>query len=379
MKKRFLALALLGCLVLGGCGGAASSSTSSSTSSAVSSTVSSAADSSKTESTAADSSRAESTAADASSAADSSQTESTDEEGNDTALTATLLDDKAEISDKNLSENNWSTFVDLTEYKDLILRCPPETPAEEGDTVNIDYAGTIDGEAFEGGTGTYDLVLGSHSFIDNFEDQLIGHKAGDFVDVVCTFPEDYGSADLAGKEAHFATTINYVEKMSATQAFLYVVNTSKIKSYPADLHKTMLDLLREVFTHTAETYSMTYSEVLDAYGYEEDIITREDTKAWIVAKAVLESEGMTKDDDFYKEAETTVLTANGYTNREDAIAADMPEAYIDYQTDIAVAMNLIERLSKYYVEPTEAPAQEETAETESETSSAAESTASTAE
>ncbi|MGX8728450.1 MAG: FKBP-type peptidyl-prolyl cis-trans isomerase, partial [Lachnospiraceae bacterium] len=296
------------------------------------------------------------------------QTESTDGDPENTALTSTLLDDAAEVSDKNLSDNDWSTFLDLTEYKNLVLRCPDDTVAQSGDTVNIDYAGTIDGEAFDGGTGNYDLVLGSHSFIDGFENQLIGHKAGDFVDVVCTFPEVYSATDLAGKEAHFATTVNYVQKMSPTQAFLYVVNTSKIKNYPADLHKNMLDLLREVFTHTAETYSMTYSEVLDAYGYEEDIITREDTKAWIVAKAVLQSENMTKDDDFYKEAETTVLAANGYGNREDAIAADMPEAYIDYQTDIAVAMNLIERLSQNYVEPTEAPAQE-TPEIEIETDS----------
>ena len=358
MKKKFLALALLGCLVLGGCGGAASSPAT--TASGTASTASSAAQSSASESTASTASSGTD-----SPAADSSSAESVNEEAGEEALTARLLDDKADVSDKNLSDNNWSNFVDLTEYKGLMLRYPEGTEAKEGDTVNIDYAGTIDGVAFEGGTGTYDLVLGSGSFIAGFEDQLIGHKQGDKVDVVCTFPENYGKEELNGKEAHFATTVNYVQKMSPTQAFLYVVNTSKIKSYPADLHKTMLELLREVFTHTAETYSMTYSEVLSAYGYEEDIITREDTKAWIVSKAILESENITKDDDFYKEAETTVLSVNGYKSREDAVAADMPEAYIDYQTEIAVAMNLIERLSEGYVEPEKTESTETTESTES--------------
>lgn len=346
MKKRFLALALLGCLVLGGCGGTASSGASSAASTtSTASAVSSAAESTASEDAESGSSVAESPAA------DSSSTESVDEEAGEEALTNALLDDVAEVSDKNLADNDWSTFVDLTEYKGLVLRYPAGTAAQKNDTVNISYVGTIDGVAFDGGTGTSDLVLGSGQFIPGFEDQLIGHKEGDEVDVVCTFPENYGNDELNGKEAHFKTTVNYVQKMSPTQAFLYTVNTSKIKNYPADLHKTMLELLREVFTHTAETYSMTYSEVLSAYGYEEDKITREDTKAWIVSKAILQSEGVGKDDEFYKEAEKTVLSVNGYDSREDAVAADMPEAYIDYQTDIAVAMNLIERLSQGYVEP----------------------------
>ena len=361
MKKRILALALLGCLVLGGCGGTASSGASS-----AASTTSSAA--SATESTASEETDSGSSAAE-SPAADSSSTESVDEDAGEEALYSSLLDDKAEISDKNLADNNWSTFVDLTEYKGLVLRYPAGTAAQKNDTVNISYVGTIDGVAFDGGTGTSDLVLGSGQFIPGFEDQLIGHKEGDVVDVVCTFPENYNNEELNGKEAHFKTTVNYVQKMSPTQAFLYTVNTSKIKNYPADLHKTMLELLREVFTHTAETYSMTYSEVLSAYGYEEDIVTREDTKAWIVARAILESEGVTKEDDLYKEAEKTVLSVNGYESREDAVAADMPEAYIDYQTDIAVAMNLIERLSDGYVAPEE---KEETPESTAGAESSAE-------
>lgn len=75
---------------------------------------------------------------------------------------------------------------------------------KDGDTVNIDYVGKIDGTAFDGGStngqGT-DLEIGSGSYIDDFEDQLVGAHPGDEVEVTVTFPDDYGAADLAGKEA----------------------------------------------------------------------------------------------------------------------------------------------------------------------------------
>ena len=68
--------------------------------------------------------------------------------------------------------------------------------AKDGDTVNIDYAGTIDDVAFDGGTSeAYDLVLGSRSFIEGFEEQLVGASAGDEVSVKVTFPEDYDNEE----------------------------------------------------------------------------------------------------------------------------------------------------------------------------------------
>ena len=82
---------------------------------------------------------------------------------------------------------------------------------KDGDTVNIDYVGKIDGTAFEGGStdgkGT-DLKIGSGSYIDNFEDQLVGAHPGDEVEVTVTFPDNYDAADLAGKEAVFDVTVN---------------------------------------------------------------------------------------------------------------------------------------------------------------------------
>ena len=88
-----------------------------------------------------------------------------------------------------------------------------EDAAKEGDTVNIDYSGSIDGVKFDGGTAEkQDLKLGSGQFIPGFEDQLIGAKAGETVTVKVTFPDQYGNADLAGKAAEFEVKVNEVKR-----------------------------------------------------------------------------------------------------------------------------------------------------------------------
>ena len=93
--------------------------------------------------------------------------------------------------------------------------------AADGDTVNIDYAGSVDGVAFSGGTYSgYSLTLGSGSFIDGFEDQIIGHNVGDTFDVTVTFPDGYGDSTdaegntitLSGKEAVFSVTLNSISE-----------------------------------------------------------------------------------------------------------------------------------------------------------------------
>ncbi len=92
---------------------------------------------------------------------------------------------------------------------------------QEGDVVAIDYVGTVDGIAFDGGTGSYELEIGSHSFIDDFEEQLIGHHVGETVDVEVTFPDGYKgtyqdaareSRSLSGTDADFSVTINGIKR-----------------------------------------------------------------------------------------------------------------------------------------------------------------------
>ena len=98
------------------------------------------------------------------------------------------------------------------ERRNLAELVVKEGAAENGDTVVIDFVGSVDGVEFDGGKGeNHSLELGSGQFIPGFEDQLVGAKAGDEVEVKVTFPEDYQASDLAGKAAVFATKVNEVK------------------------------------------------------------------------------------------------------------------------------------------------------------------------
>ena len=98
------------------------------------------------------------------------------------------------------------------ERKNLAELVVKEGAAENGDTVVIDFVGSVDGVEFDGGKGeNHSLELGSGPFIPGFEDQLVGAKAGDEVEVKVTFPEDYQATDLAGKAAVFVTKVNEVK------------------------------------------------------------------------------------------------------------------------------------------------------------------------
>ena len=98
------------------------------------------------------------------------------------------------------------------ERRNLAELVVKEGAAENGDTVVIDFVGSVDGVEFDGGKGeNHSLELGSGQFIPGFEDQLVGAKAGDEVEVKVTFPEDYQASDLAGKAAVFVTKVNEVK------------------------------------------------------------------------------------------------------------------------------------------------------------------------
>ncbi|OON88256.1 trigger factor [Oribacterium sp. C9] len=122
-----------------------------------------------------------------------------------------LKDITVEVSPKTVVDD---AMVDsqisslMSSYKDEV-----DEAAKEGDTVTIDFVGTVDGEEFQGGSSkNYDLTLGSGQFINGFEDQLIGSKKGDKVTVNVTFPENYGNEKLNGKPAVFEVTVNKVSR-----------------------------------------------------------------------------------------------------------------------------------------------------------------------
>lgn len=116
--------------------------------------------------------------------------------------------EEVKIEDKEVDDQ----IADLLNRKaDLELKEDGEV--EDGDTTVIDFEGFLDGVAFEGGKGeNYDLVIGSHSFIPGFEEQLIGMKPEETKDINVTFPEDYHASDLKGKEAVFKVTVHEIKK-----------------------------------------------------------------------------------------------------------------------------------------------------------------------
>ena len=121
-----------------------------------------------------------------------------------------------------------------------------DRPAELQDTVTLDFEGFIDGEAFQGGKGeNQTLTLGSGMFIPGFEEQLVGVRAGESTEIHVTFPEDYGNADLEGKEATFRCEIHKVEKKELPELdddfAMDVSEFDTLEEYRADIRKNLLE------------------------------------------------------------------------------------------------------------------------------------------
>ncbi|MBD5522080.1 MAG: hypothetical protein HDR03_12830 [Lachnospiraceae bacterium] len=204
----------------------------------------------------------------------------------------------------------------------------------DGDEVNIDYVGTIDGVEFEGGNSEgagYDLTIGSGSFIDDFEEQLIGHKPGEEVSVEVTFPDDYGDDEVAGKDAVFAVTINGIMKApELTDEFVEVnladsEGVSTASEYRVKIENDFYEEhLEEYLTNyiidnsTVNTYPKKYlkhikallkngdnmgSDIEDEIEYEKELTERaqETVKEAMVYQAIAESAGLTFDMEAYTE------------------------------------------------------------------------------
>ncbi len=117
--------------------------------------------------------------------------------------------EEAKVTDEQIQDQ----LKNIAEQQAEMVVADKDAKVEQGDFAVIDFKGTVDGKAFDGGEGkSYPLQIGSGNFIPGFEDQLVGAKAGDDVTVKVTFPEDYFVADLAGKEAEFATHIHDIKR-----------------------------------------------------------------------------------------------------------------------------------------------------------------------
>lgn len=189
---------------------------------------------------------------------------------------------KEEVTDAKLED----------ELKRLLAEYPAEVtgrPAKDGDTANIDYVGTKDGVAFAGGTADgYDLVLGSGTFIDGFEDGVIGMNVGEEKDLNLTFPESYGNADLAGQDVVFHVTLNYIKNSEGTK-----IDDSLAQRVMGDDTATLEQLKSEVYNGLV---NQAESNFFNAAGSE------------LLAQAI-ENSNITCDpdavDDMYNQLETT--------------------------------------------------------------------------
>lgn len=115
--------------------------------------------------------------------------------------------DTVEVSEEDVQKE-----LEKIQDKNARLITVEDRPVQDKDTLNIDFEGFVDGEAFEGGTAKgYTLVVGSGTFIPGFEEQLVGAAAGQQVEVKVTFPEDYHSDTLKGKEVLFKVTVNEIK------------------------------------------------------------------------------------------------------------------------------------------------------------------------
>ena len=165
---------------------------------------------------------------------EAAKTEASIELGNYKGLTLTAA--KQEVTDLMVKD----------ELKRLKAQYPTVVsgrPAREGDTANIDYVGTKDGVAFQGGTAEgFDLVLGSHTFIDGFEDGVIGMSAGEEKDLNLRFPDNYQSAELAGKDVVFHVTLNAIKNGEETK-----IDDALAQRVTGNADATLEDLKEEVY------------------------------------------------------------------------------------------------------------------------------------
>lgn len=236
--------------------------------------------------------------------------------------------------------------------------------AKEGDTVNIDYVGKIDGEEFDGGSDQgADLKLGSGKFIDGFEDGLIGARKGETRTLNLTFPEDY-TQDLAGKAVEFTVTVNAVkeplseptdqwvadniegydniadykagirseqeennEQTAENQvryaAWTQVIDNCTINEYP----ETLVEVGKKLYEQQVETYAKCAGMELDAY-IESSGLTQEEYQSnmeeygknvaaqALVCQAICDKEGFAIGDDDYQKALQDMLTEYGCTEDE---------------------------------------------------------------
>ncbi|MAA70773.1 MAG: trigger factor [Bermanella sp.] len=195
-----------------------------------------------------------------------------DEEGKDFQFSATFeIYPEVKVSGlENISVEKFATEVtdaDLENMIDILRKQQAkfevsESAAKDGDKVKIDFDGYVDGEAFEGGKAEgYDLTLGSKSMIPGFEDQIVGMKAGDEGTIKVTFPADYQSEALAGKDAEFKINVIQVEASELpelNQEFfkMFGVESEDLESFKKDVRGNMERELKQAIQRNTKNQAL---------------------------------------------------------------------------------------------------------------------------
>ncbi len=316
--------------------------------------------------------------------------------------TESEAEDSTPITDKTIEEKGIEYFVTLNDYKGIELTkklydvtdkdveeeiqyelayvpleiTDPEATVTMGDVVNISYEGKIGGEVFDGGsTDSYDLIIGSETFIDDFEDQLVGLKAGETGEVNVTFPDDYNAEELQGKDVVFTVTINSISRFleepteewliantsyttvdeyreeirsnleqSNESTSLYtlwddawtaVFSTAKFNEYPQDVLDECLEQQRISYESGAEMYGMEYDAFLETLGVTEDDLLAE-AKNMVQTVLILEyictMEGISEDSETYQTILSKLLAESGYENEDTALEDGVSEWSMDFMT-----------------------------------------------
>ncbi len=303
------------------------------------------------------------------------------------------------------------------------------TTVEEGDIANIDYEGTLDGEAFDGGTDKgYDLTIGSGAFIEGFEDGLIGKNVGDSVDLNLTFPENYGSTELAGKDVVFHVTINSVkrvpemtdevvqaisdyetvddyrsnitaeleeEKVASQRSqeindlYTLLYSGTTINSYPEDVVNFRVDQMKAFYEDLAAQSDMEFADFLSQnFGMTEDdfdeqapMVVEQGMVQELLLLGVAESENMTITDEEYEESLDRYVESTGSESREalleqyterDIRRSILMDKALDFMVENAVVVDASETESESETAGSEAVS-ETAAESETEAQSESES------
>ena len=221
----------------------------------------------------------------------------------------------------DLPEYDASEYVTLGDYKGLTVEVSPvevtdeqvmdkiasetkqtltEGTVESGDTVNIDYVGKMDGEEFDGGSAEgYDLEIGSCTFIDGFEDGIIGMQVGETKDLELKFPEDYHSEDLAGKDVVFTVTVNSISRVPelTDEVADSVVEGMTAEAYQESVRQDLEDQAKE--TQKSEAQQKLIQAVYDnatISGYPEENLQYTIKRATDYYEWLASMYGMTLDD-----------------------------------------------------------------------------------